>query len=94
MTREKFNGAYPCACGGHFGSVVDTRPTGSVPEDVVIRRRRVCVKCGKRMTTYELPAERYGKMDRDFKKRVAEIMLRVVREVDKEIQQSKPEFPE
>ncbi|MFT4343921.1 MAG: transcriptional regulator NrdR [Candidatus Woesearchaeota archaeon] len=32
--------------------VVDKRPS---PDDISIRRRRECLKCGKRFTTYERP---------------------------------------
>lgn len=36
-------------CGYSESKVVDSRPT----EEVAIRRRRECEKCGKRFTTYE-----------------------------------------
>lgn len=40
-----------CAyCGGTEDKVIDSR---SVQEDSVIRRRRQCLRCGKRFTTYE-----------------------------------------
>ena len=38
------------ACGYHDSKVVDTRPA---EENASIRRRRECVKCQKRFTTYE-----------------------------------------
>lgn len=37
-------------CGYEESKVIDSR---SVDEDKAIRRRRECVKCGKRFTTYE-----------------------------------------
>ena len=39
---------FHCSCGGKTG-VNDSRPAGAG-----IRRRRVCLSCGKRITTYEL----------------------------------------
>lgn len=36
-------------CGYHQSSVVDSRPSGSEQ-----RRRRECLKCGERFTTYEV----------------------------------------
>ena len=38
-----------CAC--EESKVIDSRPTG---EGERIRRRRECIKCGKRFTTYEI----------------------------------------
>ena len=40
-----------CYCGYSESKVVDSRPTD---EGVSIRRRRECLKCGKRFTTYEI----------------------------------------
>ncbi|MDP4153966.1 MAG: transcriptional regulator NrdR [Bacillota bacterium] len=40
-----------CYCGYTESKVVDSRPTD---EGVSIRRRRECLKCGKRFTTYEI----------------------------------------
>ncbi|MBR3750736.1 MAG: transcriptional repressor NrdR [Clostridia bacterium] len=37
-------------CGASDSRVMDSRPTD---EGAVIRRRRECIKCGKRFTTYE-----------------------------------------
>jgi transcriptional repressor NrdR len=37
-------------CGASDSRVMDSRPTD---EGTVIRRRRECIKCGKRFTTYE-----------------------------------------
>ncbi|MFA6941220.1 MAG: ATP cone domain-containing protein, partial [Clostridiaceae bacterium] len=37
-------------CGYNESKVVDSRSTD---EDINIRRRRECLKCGKRYTTYE-----------------------------------------
>ncbi len=37
-------------CGAPDSRVMDSRPTD---EGTVIRRRRECIKCGKRFTTYE-----------------------------------------
>lgn len=37
-------------CGEQESKVVDSRPTD---EGTVIRRRRECIKCGRRFTTYE-----------------------------------------
>ena len=38
-------------CGASDSRVMDSRPTD---EGAVIRRRRECIKCGKRFTTYEI----------------------------------------
>jgi len=38
------------SCGYEESKVIDTRPT---EEGVSIRRRRECLKCEKRFTTYE-----------------------------------------
>lgn len=40
-----------CYCGYTESKVVDSRPT---EEGSSIRRRRECLKCGKRFTTYEI----------------------------------------
>ncbi len=37
-------------CGHHESKVVDSRP---LDEGVSTRRRRECLKCGRRFTTYE-----------------------------------------
>jgi len=37
-------------CGYNDSKVLDSRPTG---DDARIRRRRECIQCGKRFTTYE-----------------------------------------
>ena len=37
-------------CGGTESKVIDSRPT---EDDSAIRRRRECLNCGKRFTTYE-----------------------------------------
>ena len=37
-------------CGATDSRVIDSRPTD---EGLAIRRRRECVKCGRRFTTYE-----------------------------------------
>lgn len=37
-------------CGYHDSKVVDSRP---LDEGVSVRRRRECIKCGRRFTTYE-----------------------------------------
>lgn len=40
----------PCpSCKGRFSRTIDTRPSGSQT-----RRRRLCVTCGYRYTTYEV----------------------------------------
>ena len=41
------------SCGNEESKVVDSRPTG----DSEIRRRRECLACGKRFTTYEVLEE-------------------------------------
>ena len=38
------------SCGNPESKVVDSRPA---EEDAAIRRRRECLKCGRRFTTYE-----------------------------------------
>lgn len=43
--------AFPCPCGGNTG-VNDTRATTSG-----IRRRRICLSCGHRFTTFEIKTE-------------------------------------
>ena len=44
-----------CAyCGSNEDKVIDSR---SIQEDSVIRRRRQCLRCGKRFTTYEYVEE-------------------------------------
>lgn len=43
--------AFPCSCGGATG-VNDSRSSGDG-----IRRRRICLTCGKRFTTYEVQAK-------------------------------------
>ena len=40
-------------CGGTNYKVVDSRNTGSISKGVV--RKRVCLSCGRRWTTYEIP---------------------------------------
>lgn len=40
--------AFPCACGGSFAVVIDSRWGSGY-----VRRRRLCGKCGARATTYE-----------------------------------------
>ena len=76
------NGAYPCDCGGHYSSVIDSRPTGVEDSKIVVRRRRRCYKCGKRITTYEVPAEEYVNLEKKFKKHLAEALHRVFTEVN------------
>lgn len=43
-----------CVCGSEDLRVIDSR---SVDENNSIRRRRVCEKCGRRFTTYEIVEE-------------------------------------
>jgi hypothetical protein len=45
----------PCpSCGGQCGDVIDSRPT-DVPGFQTIRRRRLCLACNARITTFEVP---------------------------------------
>ncbi len=41
-------------CGKIIGSVIDSRPT---KEGIAVRRRRECLACGRRFTTYEATAD-------------------------------------
>ena len=41
-------------CGFEESKVIDLRPTDSRPAEDRIRRRRECIKCTKRFTTYEI----------------------------------------
>lgn len=43
-----------CTCGSEESKVIDSR---AVEENNSIRRRRVCEKCGRRFTTYEIIEE-------------------------------------
>lgn len=48
------NSVIPCAsCGGGLDAVVDSRPHEVMGMPVVKRRRR-CLACGSRQTTYEV----------------------------------------
>jgi transcriptional regulator NrdR family protein len=49
---ERVNFVLPCPCGGDLTAVMDSRPT-ILNGMNVIRRRRVCDKCGKRSSTFE-----------------------------------------
>jgi hypothetical protein len=46
-----------CVCGGN-SEVTDTRPTC---DDLFIRRRRGCLTCGERWTTYEVRFNENGR---------------------------------
>lgn len=48
LRGKRLQSAYSCHCGGPT-SVIDTRPV----QDIGIRRRRICLTCGDRVTTYE-----------------------------------------
>jgi transcriptional regulator NrdR family protein len=50
LTGCGFN--YPCSCGGPT-QVIDSRGAGES-----LRRRRKCKRCGAKVTTYEVPADR------------------------------------
>jgi transcriptional regulator NrdR family protein len=43
-------------------AIVDSRPTTSESGLLVIRRRRVCLKCKYRWSTYEISAEDYRRL--------------------------------
>jgi|SRR5579859_2274817 len=54
--------AHRCpACGGPRVRITDSRPlaTGSAP---IVRRRRKCLACPHRWSTYEVPADAYHAM--------------------------------
>jgi transcriptional repressor NrdR len=56
MTSENYGRAIPCKCGGKT-QVLDSRPV-KVDGTNSIRRRRCCINCGARFTTYEIMEER------------------------------------
>ena len=80
------NGAYVCECGGCFDTVMDSRPANVEANKVVIRRRRRCSSCGKRMSTYEVPMEEYVNVARLYKERMAKIMVEVFKQVTAEME--------
>lgn len=80
------NGAYPCECGGHFDKVIDSRAAHVEDGKVVIRRRRRCTSCGKRMSTYEVPMDEYTNISKVYKERMAMIMVEVFKRVTAEME--------
>ena len=80
------NGAYACECGGCFDAVMDSRPSSVDEGKIVIRRRRRCSACGKRMSTYEVPMEEYVNVARLYKERMAKIMVEVFKQVTAEME--------
>lgn len=52
VNTNNYGYGIPCKCGGKT-QVLDSRPV-KVQGSAAIRRRRSCVQCGARFTTYEI----------------------------------------
>lgn len=50
-------------CGSGKNSVVDSRPAILGGHINTVRRRRKCIDCSKRFTTFEIPAEIIERLD-------------------------------
>ena len=67
-------------CGSYATEVVDSRPSPNYAQ----RRRRVCLDCDERTTTYEISASEMGKLDTQSKhvKSLIELIDKMGLEID------------
>lgn len=73
--RESKVGLRCLECGHPNSTVRDSRP-----RDRAIRRRRVCLKCGHRWTTWEIPADAASLLDEI--ERIPEMLRTIAEQVD------------
>ncbi len=76
-------GAYRCSCGGTHSAVTDSRVGEVFAEQgvlgsgkpLVVRRRRKCLACGSRITTWEIETRDFtGLVDKEWRKRLGSLM--------------------
>ena len=72
-------------CGYKEDKVVDSRATS---EESAIRRRRECLKCGKRFTTYEYIEKRPVSMEK-MEEIIAQVERAIQRKSDREVSASR-----